>query len=91
MTTRYYAGSNMPGYMPDETAEEFDNPVDALVFLQEDAEIFVEQLAEDGTITEEEYNGSLTRIQGWKPDGNGEVEEIFHGRCFFVNRGDANA
>lgn len=46
-TPRFVAGWNMPGYMPDNVPEEFDNADDAKSYIIEELENYLDQLEDD--------------------------------------------
>lgn len=83
MLTVYYAGSNMPGYMPDEPPEEYFSFSDAVDAIASFAEQAAEQAAECGDkALEKALDRECEEIRAMSEPFS---EILSDGRCYFVS------
>lgn len=83
----YYAGSNMPGYMPDDPPTDYDSSADAMIDVRESARSDTMNAADVGDITCDECEAILMQIKSWRADSNGEFGCTLRGRHYFVQGG----
>ena len=83
----YYAGSNMPGYIPDDPPTDYDSSADAMIDVRESARSDVMNDEDSGDITYDQCMEILAQIKTWRADANGEFGCTLRGRHYFVQRG----
>lgn len=80
-TERYVAGWNMPGYMPDNPPEEFDNADDAREHIADEMERYAEELEEG-----DEAAADLLAAAAQVREGEGELGVAFGKFYYFVKQ-----
>lgn len=83
----WVANRNMPGYMPDDMdPATFSDADDAIEYLKERAEEYVDDQVTAGEITEEEADELTDQIKEWKADRSGEFGQYLGNYFWFVSR-----